>query len=249
MSRMPGARWKGEHGSTRMTRYDIVCVHTIVGYAPAHAAHFSTHADGTIDQSRDTAYRSAANLDGNHRIIAIENEDHGPGFPKWSGSDVPPLTDAQVEACARILVWAHEEHGVPLQLCPDSRPGSRGLAYHRQGVDGNFEGHRFAGRRTGGEKWSKAFGKVCPGDRRIIQLPLILARAKEIVEGDDMPLSDEDLAKITKLVRREVRAEVRPVRRALGAMIMAARKQIASVDKNVDQLVDELDAEDARADE
>ena len=136
-----------------MARYDIVCVHTIVGYAPAHAAHFSTHADGAIDQSRDTAYRSAANLEGNHRVIAIENEDHGPAFggtpslPRWV-----PLTDAQVEACAQILAWAHNVHGIPLQLCPDSRPGSRGLAYHRQGIDGNFgpaplPDGRVAGRR------------------------------------------------------------------------------------------------------
>ena len=96
MARMPGAVWMGEQSpQVQMDRYDIVCVHTIVGYAPAHAAHFSTKADGTIIQSRDTAYRSAANLNGNHRVIAIENEDHGPAFggtptlPKWV-----PLTDA-----------------------------------------------------------------------------------------------------------------------------------------------------------
>lgn len=186
MSRMPGARWLGEHGSRTMERFDIVAVHTIVGRAPAHAAHFSTHADGTIDQSRDTRYRSAANLEGNHRIIAIENEDMGGPFPAWSGSDVPPLTDEQVEACAQILAWAHREHGVPLQLCPDSRPESRGLAYHRQGIDGNFEGYRYPGRRAGGETWTEHFGKVCPGDRRIAQLPAILARAEQIIEGDDM---------------------------------------------------------------
>jgi hypothetical protein len=54
MARMPGAAWQGEHGSRLMLRYDIVCIHTIVGAAPAHAAHFSTHANGQIDQSRDT---------------------------------------------------------------------------------------------------------------------------------------------------------------------------------------------------
>src|SRR5690606_16902832 len=106
VARMPGARWAGEHSPrTPMSRYDVVCVHTIVGYAPAHAAHFSTRANGEIIQSRDTAYRSAANLEGNHRVIAIENEDHGPAFgarppslPGWV-----PLTDQQVEACAKIL--------------------------------------------------------------------------------------------------------------------------------------------------
>ena len=172
MARMPGAEWLGEHSpKTPMSRYDIVCIHTIVGYAPAHAAHFSTHDDGRIGQSRDTKYRSAANLEGNHRVIAIENED---------GAKDVPLTDKQVDACAKILAWAHKTHGVPLQLAPNSKPGSRGLAYHRQGVDGNFGGYKYPGRVSGGEKWSSSFGKVCPRDKRIAQLPEILRRAKLI---------------------------------------------------------------------
>lgn len=180
MARMPGATWLGEHSpKTPMSRWDVVCVHTIVGYAPAHAAHFSTRTNGLIEQSRDTKYRSAANLEGNHRVIAIENED--------AAKDIP-LSDAQVESCAQILAWAHREHGIPLRLCPDSKPGSRGLAYHRQGVDGNFERYQFPGRVAGGELWSSSFGKLCPRDKRIAQLPDILARAKEIVhsEGTDL---------------------------------------------------------------
>jgi hypothetical protein len=207
MSRMPGATWQGEQSPRRpMARWDIVCVHTIVGFAPAHAAHFSTRANGEIIQSRDTAFQSAANLDGNHRVISIENEDHGPAFggtpqlPKWV-----PLTEGQVEACARILAWAHEQHGVPLQLCPDSRPGSRGLAYHRQGIDGNFGDFRFPGRVSGGEHWSSSGGKVCPTDVRIAQLPKILARAKEIVEGDDM--TPEQVKKIVEAEVREALAD------------------------------------------
>ena len=190
MARMPQATWAGEHSpGTPMQRYDVVCVHTIVGFAPAHAAHFSTRANGEIIQSRDTRFRSAANLDGNHRVIAIENEDHGPAFggtpqlPRWV-----PLTDEQVESCAEILAWAHKEHGIPLQLCPDSRPGSRGLAYHRQGIDGNFgpgTAYPAPGRVPGGERWSTSGGKVCPTDVRIAQLPAILARARAITQGDD----------------------------------------------------------------
>jgi hypothetical protein len=203
VARMPGAEWQGEHGSVLMDRYDIVCVHTIAGFAPAHAAHFSVRWNGRIIQSRDTKFRSAANLDGNHRIIAIENEDHGPAFggtpqlPEWV-----PLTDAQVEANARIAEWAHERHGIPLQMCPDSRPTSRGLAYHRQGIDGNFDPptYRFPGRVPGGEVWTEHRGKVCPTDVRIAQLPEILRRAR----GDDMPLNEADLTKIRDIVREEV---------------------------------------------
>ena len=193
MARMAAAEWLGEHSpEMAMVRYDIVCVHTIVGFAPAHAAHFSVHHDGRIQQSRDTRFRSGANLTGNYRVIAIENEDHGDAFGSWSGSNVPRLTDAQVTANAEILAWAHETHGVPLQLCPDSKPGSRGLAYHRQGIDGNFGTFDFPGRVSDGEVWSSSFGKVCPGDRRIAQLPEILRRAGAIVQGDDMPLTDDE---------------------------------------------------------
>lgn len=199
MPRMPGASWAGEHGSSRMTRWDIVCVHTIVGYAPAHAAHFSVHGDGRIVQSRDTIYKSAANLNGNYRVIAIENEDHGPAFGTWSGSNVPALTPAQVVANARILRWAHEVHEVPLQLCPNSLPTSRGLAYHRQGIDGNFPN----GRVPGGEVWSKSRGKVCPGDRRIAQLPEILRLAKGgAPPKEDDVLNDDDKAWISGQIMR-----------------------------------------------
>lgn len=208
MARMPGTVWLGEQSpETPMTRYDIVCIHTIVGYAPAHAAHFSVKADGTILQSRDTRFRSAANLDGNHRIIAIENEDHGlafggtPKLPEWV-----PLTDAQVEANAAIAAWCHDEHGIPLQLCPDSKPGSRGLAYHRQGIDGNFgpgTAYPNPGRVPGGEVWTSSPGKVCPTDVRINQRPLILSRAIEITTPED-PMADyaDQLDRIEKAVNQ-----------------------------------------------
>lgn len=209
MARMPRTRWLGEHGGTPMAAYDIVCIHTIVGYAPAHAAHFSVKADGTIFQSRDTRWRSAANLEGNRRVIAIETEDHGDAFGTWNVNDghaVPALTAAQVAACGRILRWAHEVHGVPLQLCPDSRPGSRGLAYHRQGIDGDFGTYRYPGRAAGGELWSKSRGKVCPGDRKVAQLPAILtAAAGGAKEWSDMASE----AEIRKVVHDEVERVLR----------------------------------------
>jgi hypothetical protein len=211
MARMPGARWLGEHSpKVPMSRYDIVCEHTIVGFAPAHAAHFSVHHDGTIDQSRDTRWRSGANLDGNHRVIAIENEDHGPAFGAWNVNDghaVPAFTPAQIEANAKILAWAHQTHGIPLQLCPNSRPTSRGLAYHRQGIDGNFGDYAFPGRVPGGELWTKSRGKVCPGDRRIAAREQILARARQIVAGIPQPPED-DMPYTPEQIRAMVQAEI-----------------------------------------
>lgn len=199
MAVMPGAQFTNTATGPLMSRYDIVCIHTIVGYAPAHAAHFSTNAGGHIYQSRDTKYKSAANLNGNHRIIAIENEDHGSAYGSWNvndGHQVPGFTEAQIEAIARICAWAYQVHNIPLVLCPDSKPGSRGIAFHRQGCDGNFAGYAYGGRVAGGELWSNAFGKVCPGDRRISQLiNRIIPRARQIAglerEGIFMALSDQ----------------------------------------------------------
>ncbi len=190
MARMPGAVWQGEHGSRAMSRYDIVCLHTIVGFAPAHAAHFSVRADGTILQSRDTQFRSGANLEGNPRVIAIENEDHGSAFGAWNTADghaVPDFTPQQIEANAKICAWVHQTHGVPLVACPDSQATSRGVGYHRQGIDGNFlaEGYAYPGRVPGGEVWTTSPGKVCPGDRRISRRPQIIARAIAIAGGDE----------------------------------------------------------------
>lgn len=196
MARMPGTAWVGPHHDNGvMSRFDILCFHTIVGYAPAHAAHFSTRGDGYIYQSRDTAYRSAANLNGNYRVIAVETEDHGSAFGSWSGSNVPAWTAAQVEAHAKIAAWAYQAHGIPLVACPDSRATSRGVAYHRQGIDGNFSGFAYGGRVSGGELWSSSFGKVCPGDRRITQLiNQVIPRARQLAGleagGDDMSLDD-----------------------------------------------------------
>lgn len=191
MARMPGAVWLGEHSpGRRIVRYDAVCVHTIVGYAPAHAAHFSVKADGTILQSRDTVFQSGANLEGNHRIIAIENEDHGSAFGSWNihdGHAVPGFTEEQREANAKIIAWAHETHGIPIKACPNSRPSSRGVAYHRQGIKGNWSGYEYGGWVSGGEIWTTSPGKVCPGDRRIKEtLEIIIPRAREIAGGDDM---------------------------------------------------------------
>ncbi|CAI9417424.1 peptidoglycan recognition protein family protein [Nocardioides sp. T2.26MG-1] len=230
MARMPGTEWVGEQSPrVPMERYDIVCVHTIVGYAPAHAAHFSVRRDGHIFQSRDTAYRSAANLDGNHRVIAIENEDHGDPFPTWTGSNVPALTDAQVAANARILRWAHEEHGVPLQLCPNSRPASRGLAYHRQGIDGAFT-DGYPGRVPGGETWTTSPGKVCPGRNRIAQIPTILNLAQE----DDMAQYADQLDKIQKAAEAAQAAAEQATRmlaRQRGRQLAQAKRIRAIIEK------------------
>lgn len=207
MARMPGADYRplSIHGGA-MTGHDIACIHTMVGslwgtdaYFRSGVAnsHFGTGGDGHLVQWLDTATESWANLDGNPNVITCENADMGPEFAPWSGSDVPAFTPAQVEILARWLAWvcspaAHADcptswtchaQGIPLELIPDDRPGRRGVGYHRHGID-NW-------RVTGGVLWSSHTGKVCPGDRRIAQVPAVIARAISLSEEDDMPTADE----------------------------------------------------------
>lgn len=201
MAVMPGVDYRpiGYSGVPRMTRYDVVCVHTIVGNDPAPAAHFSVRSDGHITQSRDTFYQSAANYQGNYRCIAIETDDHDANtpadnpFPDWGGSDVPALTDAQCEAVARIAAWAYQTHGVPLVGCPDSKATSRGVGYHRLGIDGNWAGYAYGGRVSGGEHWSTSTGKVCPGDRRIKQVIEVITPRARVIAGLDEDMSVDDI--------------------------------------------------------
>lgn len=200
MAVMPGAEFNSAFRfiKRRMARYDVVCIHTFGGglTPPATDAHFSTNAEGHIFQSRDTDHRSAANRQGNGRVIAIENQDTGGPFPTWNVNDghaVPAFTPQQVEAIAQICAWVHKRHEIPLEPCPNSRPGSRGIAYHRQGVDGNWSTYAFGGRVSGGEKWTFGKGKVCPGDARIRQIPQIIKRARVIAGLDAPELMEDDM--------------------------------------------------------
>lgn len=195
---MPGTDTsrKASDGNSKLScSPNVLCFHTIVGYAPALAAHFSVRADGYIWQHRDTKVQSAANYQGNPHVIAVETEDHGSAFGSWSGSNVPSWTPAQVEALAKIAVWVNKTHGIPLVPLPNSKRASTGIGFHRQGIDGNFPN----GRVAGGEVWSTSTGKVCPGDRRIAQIPGIIARAKQIVGGDDI-VTPQDIEAIAAAV-------------------------------------------------
>lgn len=197
MAVMPGAvhRPISYKGVPRMARYDVLCFHTIVGHDPAPAAHWSIGSRGEITQSRDTLYQSAANAAGNPRVLAVECEDLGEEFGTWdtrNGHAVPSFTPEQIEAGARIAAWAYQVHGIPLQRCPDSRPGSRGIGYHRLGIPGNWGDYAYSGLVAGGEVWTTKPGKACPGDRRITQIiNEIIPRARALAglykqEGNDM---------------------------------------------------------------
>lgn len=177
-------------GGTLWTR-DIICIHTMVGSLPGSWSwassqgtvwHFGTSGTGECWQCLPLDRRSGANLHGNHRVVAIENADHGPGFGSWNGQcgHVPPFTTAQLNKLVQLVAWLCVSLNIPPTLIPDTRPGRRGIAYHRQGIDPY---------RCGScEMWSRATGKCCPDNARISQLiNVIIPRVRAIVGGGTLP--------------------------------------------------------------
>jgi LysM repeat protein len=117
------------------------------------SSHFGTSKTGRLRQWVDTADRAWAQAGGNPSWLSVENE--------GQGGDT--LTDAQLDANARVLAWAHEKYGVPLQVTHSTT--GRGLGYHAMG----------------GSAWGGHTS--CPGSRIVAQLAEIVRRAKAIA-GD-----------------------------------------------------------------
>jgi hypothetical protein len=193
---LPGAEWRPFVGKSSVALvHDIICLHTQVGsqagswnygnIAGNPYAHLYTAGNGHTVQGKDLAYRSAANLNGNPRVIAWETSDLGEGI--WpSPWRAVPWTQAQLDEIVRGLAWLCVRFNIPPVLVPDSKPGRRGIAYHRQGVDPY--------RVAGGELWSHAYAKACPTDPRIGQLVnYVIPRVRAIVAGAPTP-GEIDLA-------------------------------------------------------
>ena len=96
-----------------------------------------------------------------------------------------PWTPKQLDAIVAVTTWACRRYDIPPVLIPDSKPGRRGIGYHRLGCD--------PVRLPGCDKWSNSVGKVCPGNRRIGQLTNnVVPRVARLVGGSFlMALSDQ----------------------------------------------------------
>jgi hypothetical protein len=188
-----------------MASHDLVILHTMVGNLTGTNAYFMANGwtgteshfgvggpwgdnrDGEIIQWQDTRYRADAQLEGNHRAISIETGDNAPA----SAADVKPWTPAQLAALVDIITWCCKTYDIPPVLVPDSKPGRRGIAYHRQGCEHSRGVGAVAGFLVpGGERWSNAVGKECPGPQRIAQIPGIVARVKARL-GAELPAKQE----------------------------------------------------------
>lgn len=172
--KMPGALWvpiKRNYTNRRRSRTDALILHIAVteaasleGWFNSPRAYASSHMyvrrDGTIEQYIDLDKISWANAGGNSRSVTVETQGMGSGT--W--------TAAQCKSLAAIASFCNSHYGVPLRLMGNSLPSTRGVGYHRLGVN--------PWRVAGGETWSKSYGKVCPGGDRIPQIPGIIKAAQ-----------------------------------------------------------------------
>lgn len=198
------ANWESQ---PRLQKYDLLIFHTMAGslngsesffkengYGGAES-HFGIGPDGECRQWQDTAHQANANIAADKRAISVETADYGPGFPRWNLNDasaIPAWTPAQLDRLVNLTVWACRTHWIPCVLVQDSKPERRGIGYHRLGVPGYAV--------AGGELWSSARGKVCPGNRRIAQIPTIVGRAAaELNAGVPATTFTKPVANVTAL--------------------------------------------------
>ncbi len=135
----------------------------------------------TIEQYVDSSLRANADLEGNDGTFSVETQGG------VHNADTEPWDAAQVRALALIFAWLVTEHGVARKIASSSHLGepSKGLSWHRLGVDGNFPGlpDIRAGRtqRGGGMRYSTSRGKLCPGGGKIQQVPEVFAQAMALL--------------------------------------------------------------------
>jgi hypothetical protein len=137
------------------------------------SSHFIVGRNGQIAQMVDTADAAWTQRSGNGEWLSVECEGFTASDSKNPGG-WERLSDAQIDAVARLLLRIHQVYGVPLQTT--TSPTGRGLGHHSMGADW---GHR-----------------ECPGTPIIQQKPAIVAKALALKNGDDDMSWDEKLKTI-----------------------------------------------------
>lgn len=170
-------------GRKKMAVYNRVNYHVAVSEAASlfgyfnqpgiPDSHFYVLKDGSVEQYVDTIYQAFADLDGNDATVSIETQ----GGLK--NGEKEKWTRKQRQTIADITKWVSKEHGVKLVQARDSKLGSssQGISWHRLGINGNFpKTGILRGRQQlgGGMNYSTSFGKTCPGDAKIKQIPSIV---------------------------------------------------------------------------
>lgn len=171
------ATWVGtDHHGGSMDSHRGLVVHIAEGFyagtiawqrnAPAGqrvSSHFIVGRDGRCAQMVDTDEQAWAQRSGNPDWLSVECEGFTTGHPLhkthpgWES-----LSLQQIEKIAHLLVKAHQQYGVPIQVA--TGPDGRGLGHHSMG----------------GVPWGHL---DCPGLPIIGQKPAIVARAHQLA-GD-----------------------------------------------------------------
>lgn len=215
MAIYPGAVFKptGFGGKTKRNRQGRGILHVAVSGARslppwnANTWHFYVAKDGYCEQYIDTDYRAATSGAANDDAIGIETAG---GLGSSAQINAEPWTPAQVDRLADIMAWESKQPGgAPLDLLPDSKPGRRGWGPHRLGIEHSRGVGAVPGWLVpGGERWSSARGKECPGDTKVRQIGselIPLARRKAggapTAPEDDMPSAKEV---VDELFNREI---------------------------------------------
>ncbi|MFI5863911.1 N-acetylmuramoyl-L-alanine amidase [Streptomyces sp. NPDC051546] len=116
------------------------------------SSHFWVSRDGETEQYVSVLDRAWAQVEGNGSWASVET----------SGFATRPLTEAQVDAVARIYVWGATAHGWPPAV--SEHPDRPGLGVHAMG----------------GAAWG---GHDCPGTLRSGQRAEIIRRVREHLPG------------------------------------------------------------------
>lgn len=208
MARYPGARWMPvgwANARDDNTEATIVILHVTATNATSQysyfltskkaCSHFHVALDGFVEQYIDTSKLSAADYEGSDNAISIETAGTGEG--SW--------TPQQMISIAKLLYWIHKTHGIPLTMKTTSSQAP-GIGWHRLGITGNFPPlpSLLAGRNQrgyAGEAWSLSGGKVCPGSKRILQIPALLesARSGGTTTPEEPDMDKEDKARAARI--------------------------------------------------
>lgn len=188
-TRYPDAVWRpppGMYVGPVRQKTDLVIWHVDAGNADSlygwwnqagsgqNGSHFFVKKDGTVEQYAPVDRIVWTSGNGSLRSVGIETQGYAAG--EW--------TPAQRAALIKLTRWLCDVFGVPKIVAPNSKLTSRGIGYHRQGVPATQAQKAAKVSQTGGELWSSAVGKVCPGPYREKQIPRMVG---EIAEEDDMP--------------------------------------------------------------
>lgn len=179
----PGAKWMPidkNYTPRRRSRTDLLVNHVAGGEARSlhpwfmnprarASSHLYILRKGRPEQYVDLDMVAWGNGAANSRSIIVETQGGAAG--EWN--------DHQVRELIKFWVYIHRHYGVPLRAVTTSKSYERGIAHHRLGVPATYAQKRRGVSQTGGELWSSAVGKVCPGPDRIRQIPGMVAQAQK----------------------------------------------------------------------